>query len=81
VEEQVIPSRVSPFSFHVSPNPSTFFTTLLGHSSEFFALYDISGRRVGTWKGDRIGEGLAAGVYFIKLDGKGAKPLRVVKLR
>jgi hypothetical protein len=78
------PVHLSPRSFvplSVVPNPFTSFTTLPGHSSDRFALYDVSGRRVGTYKGDRIGEGLTAGVYFIKQDGKGAKPVRIVKVR
>jgi hypothetical protein len=46
-----------------------------------FALYDISGRRVGTYRGDRIGEGLRAGVYFVRaLEGK-AGLARIVKVR
>jgi hypothetical protein len=71
----------SNLSFSVVPNPFTSFTTLPGHSSEHFSLYDISGRRVGVWKGDRIGEGLAPGIYFLKSEGKDTKPLRIVKLR
>jgi photosystem II stability/assembly factor-like uncharacterized protein len=63
------------------PNPFTSFTTLPGHSSDRFTLYDVSGRRVGVYKGDRIGEGLRAGVYFVRPGEKGGKPLRVVKLR
>jgi hypothetical protein len=63
------------------PNPFTSFATVPGHSTEFFSLYDISGRKVGVYKGDRIGEGLAPGVYFVRaLEGK-AKPVRVVKVR
>ena len=43
--------------------------------------YDISGRRVGTYRGDRIGEGLQAGVYFVRtLEGK-AGMARIVKIR
>lgn len=67
--------------FRAKPNPFTSFTTLPGHASERFGLYDISGRRVGTYKGDRIGEGLSAGVYFLRPFGGNAKPLRIVKLR
>jgi len=68
-------------SFKVSPNPFTSFTRVPGHSSERFVLYDISGRLLGKYKGDRVGEGMAAGVYFLKPEGKEAKPLRIIKLR
>jgi len=70
-----------PTGFIFRPNPFTSFTTFQGHSSERFALYDISGRKVGVYKGDRIGEGLSAGVYFLRPEGKDVKPLRVVKIR
>jgi len=63
------------------PNPFSSFATVPGHSSSRFALYDVSGRRVGTYKGDRIGEGLRAGVYFMRAnEGKG-KLARIVKVR
>jgi len=63
------------------PNPFVSYTILPGHESERFALYDITGRRVGTYKGDRVGEGLSPGVYFLRPFGEYAKPLRIVKLR
>jgi len=63
------------------PNPFTSFTTLPGHEADRFTLYDISGRRVGVYKGDRIGEGLRAGVYFVRAEKGDRKPLRVVKIR
>ena len=71
----------SNLSFSVVPNPFTSFATIPGHSSECFALYDISGRRVGDYRGYRIGSGLSAGVYFLRPFGGNAKPLRIVKLR
>jgi hypothetical protein len=52
-----------------------------GHQAERFSLYDVSGRRVGTYQGDRIGEGLAPGVYFLKPENGDTKPLRIVKVR
>jgi len=64
-----------------TPNPFTSFASVPGHSSDRFALYDISGRKVGVFKGDRIGLGLSAGVYFLKPQGLDSKPLRIVKLR
>jgi len=64
-----------------TPNPFTSFATLPGHEGERFSLYDVSGRKVGVFKGDRIGEGLAPGVYFLKLADRDSKPLRIVKVR
>jgi len=65
----------------VSPNPFTSFATVPGHERDRFALYDVSGHRVGVFRGDRVGEGLKAGVYFIRsLDSKD-KLLRIVKVR
>jgi hypothetical protein len=64
------------------PNPFTTFATLPGHEAERFSLYDVSGRLVGTYKGDRIGEGLAPGVYFLNgMGNAGAAPVRIVKVR
>jgi len=68
-------------TFHSYPNPFTVFATVPGHETENFKLYDISGRMMGTYKGERIGEGLAAGVYFLRPASGNAKPLRIVKLR
>ncbi len=79
-------SRLTPYV--VSPNPFLSYAAIPGHEKESFALYDVSGRKVGVYKGDRVGEGLSAGVYFlskIPLAGRpfggNAKPLRIVKLR
>jgi hypothetical protein len=64
-----------------TPNPFVSYATLPGHEADRFALYDISGRRVGVYKGDRIGEGLRAGVYFVRAESGKGKPVRVVKVR
>lgn len=45
-----------------------------GHSSESFSLYDISGRRVVVYRGERIGEGLRAGVYFLRAEKGNGSP-------
>lgn len=68
-------------NYVVSPNPFVSYARLPGHEAGLFSLYDISGRKVGTYKGVRVGEGLSAGVYFLCPEGGGAKPLRVVKVR
>jgi hypothetical protein len=49
--------------------------------AERFTLYDISGRQVGTYKGDRVGEGLAAGIYLLSSGEEGSKPVKIVKIQ
>jgi hypothetical protein len=76
-------SRLTPYA--AFPNPFTSFASVPGHASEHFTLYDISGRKVGIYKGDRIGEGLSPGVYFLCPDTRNPQPeariLRIVKVR
>jgi parallel beta-helix repeat protein len=67
--------------YRACPNPFTSFAAVVGHASERFSLYDISGRKVGVFKGDRVGEGLSAGVYFLRTAEGSSKPLRLVKVR
>jgi len=67
--------------FYALPNPFTAYTWVVGHEQEDFYVYDIIGRLVGTYKGDRIGENLVSGIYFLKPEGNEGKPLRIVKLR
>jgi hypothetical protein len=81
VGDKELRSSISSFPFTVRPNPFFSFASVPGHSPERFALYDVSGRKVGVYKGDRIGLGLSAGVYFLKPQGQDSKPLRIVKLR
>jgi hypothetical protein len=75
------PFSVSRLPYRVAPNPFVSFATLPGHEKESFALYDVSGRKVGNYPGSRIGYDLSAGIYFLKPENKDAKPLRIVKLR
>ena len=63
-----------------TPNPFASFTRIPGHEAERFNLYDISGKMVGAYRGDRIGEGLSPAVYFIKLEAEPGMNLRVVKV-
>lgn len=68
-------------SLEILPNPFTACARVRGHEQEKVELYDVSSRKVGSYRGDRIGEGLPAGVYFVKLEGQPDTPQRVVKLR
>jgi hypothetical protein len=72
-------SRVT--SYGIFPNPFVSFASVPGHASERFALYDVSGRRVGTYPGAKVGEGLRPGVYFLKREGEEEEVVRVVKIR
>jgi len=79
---EVLPSHASRLTpYVVSPNPFLSHATIPGHEAERFALYDVSGRKVGVYKGDKIGFGLSAGIYFLRPEGQNAKLLRIVKLR
>jgi photosystem II stability/assembly factor-like uncharacterized protein len=72
------PSQPKP---RVIPNPFVSFASVLGHERESFVLYDISGRQMGTFRGDRVGEGVSPGIYFVKSTAQGSEPVRIVKIR
>jgi photosystem II stability/assembly factor-like uncharacterized protein len=74
-------SSDQPLVYKVYPNPFISFASAPGHEKEDFVLYNIFGRRVGNCRGDRVGVGLTPGVYFLKPEGRDAKPLRIVKIR
>jgi hypothetical protein len=76
VRGQRLEVRIKPI-----PNPFVFFATIPGHEEERFILYDISGRLAGTYQGDRIGENLPPGVYFLRGHIQNSPPIRVVKVR
>ncbi len=68
----------------VWPNPFVSYGRAVGHERDEFAIYDHSGRQVGMAKGDRIGAGLAAGVYFVRpaqAQAQAQATVRVVKTR
>ncbi len=69
--------------FSAQPNPFISHTKIPGYEKEKFLLYDFSGRKIGIYKEEQIGEGLPAGVYFVMLlmngDAVVTTRLRVVK--
>ena len=77
------PSRLTPITSRLTvfPNPFTSFTSIPSHEADHFALYDVSGRRVGVYRGDRIGEGLKAGVYFVRAEKGDRRSVLIVKVR
>jgi FG-GAP-like repeat len=68
-------------SFSVVPNPFVSFATVPGREKERFGLYDVSGRLVGTYRGDKIGWDAAPGVYFLKPLKNGSASMRIVKVK
>ncbi|HTW90478.1 MAG TPA: hypothetical protein VMH22_02075 [bacterium] len=65
IEEPSTPRPAGPTRFLVQPNPFSSFARVPGHETELFALSDVAGRQVAVCKGDRVGEGLRPGVYFL----------------
>jgi hypothetical protein len=70
-------------ALRVQPNPFSSFAAVPGHKTERFILSDISGRKVAICNGNRIGEGLPPGVYFLSPAAKPVTPYnhlrRIVK--
>jgi len=84
VEEPTTPRpKNSRTALRVQPNPFSSFAVVPGHEAESFILSDVSGRKVAVGKGDRVGEGLAPGVYFLSPVARHVtprtRPLRIVK--
>jgi hypothetical protein len=63
------------------PNPFVSFATVPGQEGKRFEMYDVLGRKVGVYTGDRVGGNLGPGVYFLRPEDRSSKPLRVVKVR
>jgi hypothetical protein len=84
VKESSTPQLANSWTaFRVQPNPFSSFAVAPGHEPERFILSDVSGRKVGICNGDRIGEGLPPGIYFLSPAATPAvphsRPLRIVK--
>ncbi len=63
------------------PNPFVSYVRVPGHEKEKFALYDITGRKMGTYTGEKIGVDVASGIYFLMAEEKEGRPMRIVKVR
>jgi len=63
------------------PNPFTTFARIPGYERESFVVYDVMGRKVGIYTGNRIGGELAPGVYFFRGLDIVSAPARFVKVR
>jgi hypothetical protein len=81
VEESLKEAPPRTAACRVAPDPFSSYARVLGREKQSFVLYDIQGRRVGAYLGDRIGEGLSPGVYFLKPLSSQQGALRIVKVR
>jgi len=83
VAEPSTPQLTNPrTAFRLQPNPFSSYAAVPGHEAESFILSDVSGRKVGICNGDRVGEELPPGVYFLSPVNPALprfRPLRIVK--
>jgi hypothetical protein len=63
------------------PNPFVSFARVAGREKDKFALYDVTGRKMGVYPGSQIGADVGTGVYFLMPENTGSAPVRVVKIR
>jgi hypothetical protein len=68
-------------SISATPNPFTAFARIPGHEAGRFNVYDASGKWIGVYRGDRVGEKLSPGVYFISAEEARGVSLRIVKVK
>jgi hypothetical protein len=67
--------------FEATPNPFVCFARIPGHDAGRFNLYDVSGKWLGACQGDRVGEKLAPGVYFVSPEAVSGRSVRIVKVK
>jgi hypothetical protein len=65
IEEPLTRRPANPIRFLAQPSPFTSFAYVPGHETDVFVLSDVTGRQVAICRGDRVGEGLRPGVYFV----------------
>jgi hypothetical protein len=65
---------------HAVPNPFVQFTTIQDHEEKLFTLYDVNGVCRGVCSGNRAGEFLPSGVYFVQSVEDKEQIIRIVKI-
>lgn len=82
-EEETAEGRGQRLEVRIQPNPNPFvsFVTISGQEGKRFEMYDVTGRRIGIYPGNRIGWDLGSGVYFLRQEKENGAPVRVVKVR
>ncbi|HEX7320200.1 MAG TPA: hypothetical protein VF399_07585 [bacterium] len=79
-ENRCVSGNMENGRLRIIPNPFRSYAAIAGRERTRVLVYDIQGRCVGTYSGNRIGEALCPGVYFAKLENTDATA-RVVKIR
>jgi hypothetical protein len=67
--------------YNVFPNPFVSSARVVGHDTEDFMMYDVSGKCMGMYKGNHIGIDLPPGVYFIKSVSKNSFFTQTIKVQ
>jgi len=67
--------------YNVFPNPFVSSARVVGHGTEDFMIYDVSGKLMGKYKGNQIGIDLPPGVYFIKSLSKNSFFTQTIKVK
>lgn len=67
--------------FFIESNPFIYFTSISGYENDYFEVKDILGRPVGIYNGEKIGEDLLPGIYFISLYNTDIPGIRIIKIR
>jgi len=61
----------------ITPEPFTHYTQIIGFEKSRIFVYDITGRLLGVYPGNKIGGDLEAGVYFVDVANKFYKIIKV----
>ncbi len=80
-ETTVGDKRIAPGGMNIIPNPFSSFARAVSHERERFDAFDICGRWVGSYRGDRIAYDLPPGVFFVLYENVESTPARIVKVR
>jgi hypothetical protein len=80
IKENLLSFRINGKTVKAMPNPFVHYTKIPEYEDTDFEVFDLTGKLVGLFKGNRIAERLPAGVYFVKSI-LNSNPIRIVKLR
>jgi hypothetical protein len=78
-EEGVESEAPSSIDAPPSPNPFVCWTSFKGYEKNAVMVYDLCGRKIGEYPGDKVGANLASGIYFVSVSGSGV--CKIVKVK